>query len=97
MSSRFIYVAYKICIEKEQVNLIEILRMQLLENLENIKRTKNGVFRFKSLINHILFHLLKIFPYLLVIEIMRSNRCTMEKITEVYRRYPIDNTLDRRT
>ena len=33
-SARFIYAAYKICIEKEQVNLSEILRMQLLEFLE---------------------------------------------------------------
>ena len=42
----FIYASYKICVEKEQVNLSEILRMQLLENLDKIKRTKNGVFRF---------------------------------------------------
>ena len=40
----FIYVAYKICIEKEQVNLSQILRMQLLENLGKIKRTKRMVF-----------------------------------------------------
>ena len=58
----FIYVAYKICVEQEQVNLSEILRMQLLENLEKIKRTKNSVFRFQSLINHIFFHVPKIFP-----------------------------------
>ena len=42
----FIYVAYKIYIEKEQVNLNEIMRMQLLENLEKIKRSKNSMFRF---------------------------------------------------
>ena len=59
-----IYAAYKICVEKEEVNLSEILRMQLLENLENIKRTKYGVFRFQSLINHILFHVLNRFSYL---------------------------------
>ena len=46
LSARFIYAAYRKCIEKEQVNLSEILRIQLLENLEKIKRTKNGVFRF---------------------------------------------------
>ena len=46
LSVGFIYVAYKICVEKEQVNLSEILRMQLLKKLEKIKRTKNGVFRF---------------------------------------------------
>ena len=32
-SPRFIYVAYKMCVEKDKVNLSEILRMQLLENL----------------------------------------------------------------
>ena len=42
----FIYATYKICVEKEQVNLSEILRMQLLENLEKINMTKNCVFRF---------------------------------------------------
>ena len=46
LSVRFIYVAYKICIKKEQVNLSEILRMQLLENLEKIKRIENDVFIF---------------------------------------------------
>ena len=61
LSIRFIYATYKICVEKEQVNLNEILSMQLLENLEKIKRTKNGVFRFQSLINHIFFHVLKRF------------------------------------
>ena len=43
LSVGFIYAAYKICVEKEQVNLSEILIMQLLQNLEKIKRTKNGV------------------------------------------------------
>ena len=46
LSTGFIYATYKICIEKEQVNLSEILRIQLLENLEKIKRTKNGVSGF---------------------------------------------------
>ena len=46
LSAKFIYPTYNICVEKEQVNLNKILRMQLLENLEKIRRTKNGVFRF---------------------------------------------------
>ena len=96
LSAKFIYVAYKICIEKEQVNLSEILRMQLLENIENIKRNKNGVFRFQSLIIHIFFHVLKIFPYLSIIEIIRSDRCTMEKITKVCKIHPTDKVLDSR-
>lgn len=94
LSTKFIYATYKICVEKEQVNLSEILRMQLLEKLEKIKRTKNGVFRFQSLINHIFFHVLKIFPYLLVIDIMSGDRCTMEKITKVCRRHPTNKILD---
>ena len=44
--ARFLYIAYKICVDKEQVSLSEIIRMQLLESLEKIKRTKNGVFIF---------------------------------------------------
>ena len=40
LSVGFIYATYKMCVEKEQVNLSEILRMQLLENLEKIKRKK---------------------------------------------------------
>lgn len=63
LSAKFIYVAYKICVEKEKVNLSKILRMKLIENLEKIKRTKNGVFRFYSLINYIFFHVLKRIPY----------------------------------
>ena len=42
----FIYATYKICVEKEQVNLSKILRVQILKNLEKIKRTKNCVFKF---------------------------------------------------
>ena len=82
-STSFIYAAYKIYIEKEQVQLSEILRVQLLENLEKIRRTKNGVFRFQSLINHIFFHILKRFPFLLITEIIKNERCTMDKIKYV--------------
>ena len=86
LSTRFICAAYKMCVEKEQVNLNEILRMQLLENLENIKRIKNGVLIFQSFINHIFFYVMKRFPYLSIIDIMSSDRCTMENITKVCRR-----------
>ena len=55
LSTGFIYAIYKICVENEQVSLSEILRMLLLQNLLKIKRTKNGVFRFQSLIHHIYF------------------------------------------
>lgn len=90
----FICATYKICVEKKQVNLSEILRMQLLENLKKIKRKKSGVFRFQSFINHIFFHALKRFPYLLVRYIMSSDKCTMEKIMEVCRRHPGDKILE---
>ena len=72
----------------------EILRMKLLENLEKIKRKKNGVFRFQSLINHILFHVLKRFPYLSVKNIVSIDRCTMEKIMKVCRRHPTKKILE---
>ena len=94
LSVGFIYASYKICVEKKKVNLSEILRMPLLENLEKIKRTKNGVFRFRSLINQIFFHVLNKFLYLSVTSIMIIDRWTMEKIIEAYRRHPIDKILD---
>ena len=68
-------------VEKGKINLKEIIWMQILEKLEKIKRTKNDLFGFQSLINHILFHVLKRFPYFSVIDIMSSDRCTMENIT----------------
>ena len=37
LSTIFIYVSYKICVEKEHVILSEILRMQFLDNFEKIK------------------------------------------------------------
>jgi hypothetical protein len=94
LSARFILVAYKLCVEREQVNLSEILRIQLLENLEKIKKTKNYVFRFQSLINHLFFHVLRRFPFLSVTKIMSSDKCTMEKITGIWRSHPEDKILD---
>ena len=76
------------------MKLSEILRVQLIENLEKIKRTKNGAFIFQSLINHIFFHVLKRFPFLSVTEIMSSEICTMDKITDVSRSRPTKKILD---
>lgn len=92
----FIHAAYKICVEKEQVNLSEIMRIQLVENLEKIKKTKNSVFRFQSLINHVFFHVLKRFPFLSVAKIMSTDKCTMEKVTDVWRRHHEDKILESR-
>lgn len=83
LSAGFIYAAYKIVVDKEQVNLCEILIIQLIENLEKIKKIKNGVFRFESLFCHIFFYVLRRFPFLSMIEIMDSNKCIMEKTTDV--------------
>lgn len=94
LSAGFIYASYKICVEKEQVNISEILRVQLLENLEKIKRTKNYVFRFQSLVNHLFFHILRRFLFLSVAEIMSSDRWTMEKVIDICRRHPEDKILD---
>ena len=40
MAAGMVHVAYLMCIEKKQVDLCEILRIQLFENLEKIKKAK---------------------------------------------------------
>ena len=52
------------------------------------------VFRLQSLINHIFFHVLKRFPFLLVNNIMRSEICTMDKIKNVCKRHLAEKILD---
>ena len=53
MAAGFIQVAYKICVDREKVNLCEILRAHLTKNLEKIKKVKNSQFRFQSVITHV--------------------------------------------
>lgn len=59
MAAGMVHVAYLMCIEKVQVDMCEILRIQLFENLEKIKKTKNSQFRFSSLITYMFFDLLR--------------------------------------
>ena len=40
------------------------------------------------------FHFIKIFPFRSVIEILSNDKCTMEKITEMHNKYPIDKIND---
>lgn len=57
ISTEIILMTYKMVCEGERYNLCEVLRLQLLENLKQIKRDKENPFRFSSLIVHIFFHL----------------------------------------
>ncbi len=50
MEVGLIHATYKLCIEREKVNLSKILRSQLVENLERSKKVKNSQFSFSSLI-----------------------------------------------
>ena len=50
------------CIDEVEVNLCEIIRQQLVENLERTKKNKYETFRFGSLITYPFFHVMKRFP-----------------------------------
>lgn len=50
----FIHATYLMIVKKENVNMWKIVKQQLLDNSEKLKRTKNTVFRFESLLTHIL-------------------------------------------
>lgn len=39
--ARFVHVTYKVCVEKVQVNSCEILRIQLIDRLERIRKKRN--------------------------------------------------------
>jgi hypothetical protein len=49
-------MAYKMVCEGEKYDLYEVLRLQLLENLKQIKKDRANPFRFGSLIVNIFFH-----------------------------------------
>lgn len=95
LSARFIHASYNIVVEKEQVNLCDILQTQLIENLERLRRTKNNVFIFESLLCHIFFHVLRKFPFLSDYDMMNTDKCTMEKIIDVWKKHFEDIIIDR--
>ena len=63
MAVGLVHAAYLMCVEKKKIDLCEILRIQLFENLDRIKKVKNTQFRFSSLITYIFFHIYRRFPF----------------------------------
>ena len=90
METSFIHATYMMCVEKAKVNLCEILRAQLVENLERIKKIRNNQFKFQSLINYMFFHLIKRFPFMTIVEINNNDKYSMEKIPKLCKIHHID-------
>ena len=76
----FIHTSYFVLRGKE-VNLCDIVRTQLLDNISKIKKTKSMVFTLESLLMHIFFYATKIF---LGISNWDGNECTMQIINPAY-------------
>ena len=60
--ARFLHVAYLMKVEKKNVNMCEIVRLELLDNIEKLKKTKSVVFRFEFLLIHMFFQVIREFP-----------------------------------
>ena len=56
-----LHVAYAMAIQRKKVNLCEIIRTQLSDNIAKIKKTKCVVFRFESLLTYIFSYIAKRF------------------------------------
>lgn len=89
--TRFFRVASVMVVERRKVNLCEIIKLQLLDNNAKLKKTKNEVFRFESLLTHLFFYATKKFPGMRNWEI---NKCTMKLVTQCYRE-KLENVRDR--
>ena len=90
----FLHAAY-LAVRGEDVNLCDIIRTQLLDNISKIKKTKSTVFRFESLLTQSFFYVAKKFPG---ITNWDASECAMQTITHAYRaRLEIvrDNDIDR--
>ena len=48
-------------VENKKLNMSKIVRLYLLDNIENIKRSKSTLFRFESLLTHLFFYATKKF------------------------------------
>ena len=77
ISIGFLHASY-LAVRGEEVNMCDIVRTQLLDNISRIKKSRNVVFRFESLITHIFFYAIKKFPAIIV---WNENECTMQQIT----------------
>lgn len=58
----FINVAYKMCDDRIEHNVCEIMKQQNFDNLERIKKNKYATLRVGYLIIYIFFYVMKIFP-----------------------------------
>ena len=80
----FINASYKMCFERVEVNLCEILKQKLFYILDKIKKKMYATLRFGSLINSLFFHSIKRFPTMLILY-YNSDKYTMESINYNYR------------
>ena len=53
--ANFIHTAY-VAVHGEEVNLCEIVRTQLLDNIAKVKASKRTIFKFGSLLTHIFLY-----------------------------------------
>lgn len=83
--ARFIRPTYLMIVKMEKVNMCEIVKQQLLDNIEKLKKTKNVVFVFDSLLTHLFFQLIISFLGMPDPE-WDSNTCTMSMINQYYRK-----------
>ena len=68
-------------VEKLKVNMCKIFRVQLLDNIAKLKKSKNVVFRFESLLTYLFFQETKKF---LKMTSWDSNEYTMKIFTQCY-------------
>lgn len=85
MVASMVHITYLMCVDKVPIDMYEILRIQLFENLERIKKAKYTQFQFSSLITYMFFHLLRRFPYTFVND-WNDGKNTMERINRMYLR-----------
>lgn len=77
--SRFLHTTYVMVIERRKVNLYDIFRVELFDNIAKIKKTKSALFRFESLLTHLLFYVTRKFLGVINCDI---SECAMKMITQ---------------
>lgn len=70
----FLHVA-QLVVKGEEVNMCDIVKTQLLENISRTKKSRSVVVKFESLLTHIFFYATKKF---LGITFWNENECTMQ-------------------
>lgn len=90
----FIHVSYPITTKRQKVNMCEILKQKLSDNIEKLKKTKSTLFRLEGLLTHLFFKVIRKFPSMLD-KIWDNNQCTMNLVTHYYHKHPKENiTID---